>query len=189
MNDFFIRWSVFIVIRLTMRAAVGSVILSQWFFLFYIRRHTMTTERTDEEQPFPSFAESRFSIREGDGLQTRTWRHGHSGGSFHCVLCGEQAYNHEFVSTTIFDGQQMLGDICDECVKAGPVLVGNRIRTHAADLRKEVEAFYALANDLSKLDLARWSTLDDISLASDLAQREFRRMVDERDSGTMMFRF
>jgi len=57
------------------------------------------------------------------------------------------------------------------------------------DLRKEVEAFYALANDLSKLDLARWSTLDDISLASDLAQREFRRMVDERDSGTMMFRF
>ena len=133
MNDFFIRWSVFIVIRLTMRAAVGSVILSQWFFLFYIRRHTMTTERTDEEQPFPSFAESRFSIREGDGLQTRTWRHGHSGGSFHCVLCGEQAYNHEFVSTTIFDGQQMLGDICDECVKAGPVLVGNRIRTHAAD--------------------------------------------------------
>jgi len=120
-----------------------------------------------------SFAESRFGIREGDGLQTRTWRHNLCGGAFRCVLCGERTDRRDFVSTTLFDGYEEIGDLCDECVKAGPVKVGDRIRTHAADLRARAEALEELAGDLSKVDSARWSLLEEVDLASDAVAREF----------------
>src|SRR5262245_15617424 len=62
----------------------------------------------------------RFGIRAGDGLQTRSWVHHadsslHSDPSFYCVLCGTKS-EMAFAWTTLFNGQEALGDLCAACV-------------------------------------------------------------------------
>jgi hypothetical protein len=76
-------------------------------------------------------------------------------GLWACVLCGERVDRRDCVSTTLFDGQEEIGDLCDECIKAGPVAVGPHIRKHAADLREEAHQLDELADELSKVDLSR----------------------------------
>lgn len=134
---------------------------------------TMTNEHTEGEPSRQLFAKSRLGIRNGDGLHTRT-QHRNSGGSiFTCILCGESEDRFDSVATTLFDGQSELCDLCDACVKAGPVVVGDRIRTHAADLHAQAVALDALAGDLSKVELTRWRTLEDGALALELRGLEF----------------
>ena len=107
-----------------------------------------------------SFAESRFGIHEGDGLQTRCWAH-HRCAFFLCAVSGGQ-YEMAYPSITLFDGQARLGDLCKPCVAAGPVAAAGHAHRQAEDLREQTEALDDLAKDLRTLDPARWSTLAEL---------------------------
>ena len=123
----------------------------------------------------------RFGIQAEDGLQTRSWRHCHDAG-FRCVLCGDDD-RMNFASTTLFDGQEALGDLCREFVTAEPATVAMRAHRRAEDLREQAEDLHDLAKDLSTLDPARWSTLDELRAEHELAMKEMR------GGGTMMIGF
>lgn len=124
---------------------------------------------------------TRFGIHEGDGVQTRSWPHNTDSG-FRCVLCGEDD-RMNFASTTLFDGQDALGDLCRECVVAGPTLAAERTRRRATDLREQAEELDELATALRTLDPARWSTLAELTTEREQVMREMRH------GGTAMFGF
>ena len=114
----------------------------------------------------------RFGIRDGDGVQTRSWGHSHCGGSFRCVLCGERADQHDFVSTTLFDGQDQLGDLCRTCIAAGPAAAAVRATRRAEELREQAAWHIELAQDLRTLDPARWSTLAELDAEHEQRMKE-----------------
>src|SRR5262245_33142961 len=117
---------------------------------------------------------ARFGIHEGDGLQTRAWQHNYSGG-FRCVLCGE-SWEMFLASITLFDGQEQLGDLCDECIKAGPQAAAARTRRRAEELRERAEELDDLAKDLRALDPARWSWLAELEAEQETAHKAWRGM-------------
>jgi hypothetical protein len=100
---------------------------------------------------------NRFGIQAGDGLQTRSWPHTLCS-RFHCVLCGDEDEMAN-VSTTLFNGQEELGDLCQACVIAGPTAAAGRAHRRAEELRERADAQHELASNLRMLDPARWSPI------------------------------
>lgn len=105
---------------------------------------------------------THMGIHEGDGLQTRCWRHC-SCFAIDCTLCGGLV-NTTGVSTTLFDGRKQLGDLCEACITAGPQGAAARAHRRAQVVREQADELDDLANALSPLDPARWSTLEDMRL-------------------------
>jgi len=120
--------------------------------------------------------ENRLAIRLGiqaeEGLQTRTWAHTLCS-QFHCVLCGDEDEMAN-TSTTLFHGQEELGDLCQACVIAGPAAAAVRTQRRADELRERADAQHELAMTLRMLDPARWSPL-----AETLATQEQNGVSDK----------
>ncbi len=112
----------------------------------------------------------KFGIELGEGLQTQSWRH-NCAMSFRCVICHEKD-DMSNASTTLFDGQEELGDLCQDCIAAGPAGVAARARRRADDLREDVNQMNALADRLERLDPGRWSVLAEQEMEREAAYPE-----------------
>ena len=120
--------------------------------------------------------ENRLAIRLGihveDGLLIRSWAHTLCR-RFHCVLCGDEDEMAN-ASTTLFHGQEELGDLCQVCVIAGPAVAAVRTQRRADELRERADAQHVLAMTLRTADPARWSLL-----AETLATQEQNDVSDK----------
>ena len=120
--------------------------------------------------------ENRLAIRLGihaeEGLQVRRWAHTLCR-RFHCVLCGDEDEMAN-ASTTLFHGQEELGDLCQVCVIAGPAAAAVRTHRRADELSKKADEQHELAMTLRTLDPARWSLL-----AETLATQEQNDVSDK----------
>ena len=149
----------------------------------------------------------RFGIRVGDGLQTRSWAHHadsslHSDPSFYCVLCGTKS-EMAFAWTTLFNGQEALGDLCAACVGAGPAAAAEHEGRKAEEWReqakqwreqvkekwptkdkelwremadwsdKKAQRHAEVAQGLHTLDPAHWSTLAELFAAQEQGIKAF----------------
>lgn len=97
------------------------------------------------------------------------------GANFSCVLCGtDHQQNHACVELIDPDTSGVIGDICPDCIEAGPEGAAARTREYAYKLVRKAEAqWLELAAAVGHIKFKDWATLDDLQAAEHEAHRRF----------------
>jgi len=82
------------------------------------------------------------------------------------------------VAVWLYDDEVSIGDVCPECVEAGPSGAAQQMRERAKDLRELSDSLERLANEVANVE--DWVPIEELRAAKE-ASTEMRRKVP--DSG------
>jgi hypothetical protein len=87
---------------------------------------------------------------------------------FPCVLCGE--YHMQDLANAelkISGDDDEVGDVCPECLDAGPAGTAERTREYVQYLREKADALEALAKEVEMMPVDDWATRGEVDAASE----------------------
>ncbi len=101
---------------------------------------------------------------------------------FPCVVCGRYFTEDMVAAALLPEGKtdcrkDSYGDICPDCLAAGPEGAALECTKHADDLQGSAMALYLLANDIRAIPESDWKKPEDIH---DVAKRVYDKILKQR---------